>query len=305
MTVADPWGGSTADLLDEAVFAGSIGAETYWLPQIWRMDAMTLIPTLAAQAGSQQLKFGTSIVASYLRHPVTLASQALTANLLVDGRLTLGVGLSHKPVIEAMFEIPFDHPIRDMSEYLDVLVPALEQKPIDARGASVSFHGAMDVPDAPTPELLLAALGPQMLRLCGRRAAGTITFMAGPSTLANDVIPTIQRAAEQAGRPEPRVVVLVGVWITDDAEGARAQTAERLAIYGTVPSYRGLLDREGLSGPEGCTIIGSEDAAREELARYDLGGVTEIGFQILATGEDRDRTRDFVAGLCRGSSPQP
>jgi 5,10-methylenetetrahydromethanopterin reductase len=296
--MADPWGASTADVLDEAVFAGSIGADTYWLAQIWRMDSMTLIPTLAAQTGSQ-LKFGTAIVASYLRHPVTLASQALTANLLVDGRLTLGVGLSHKPVIEGMFEIPFDRPIRDISEYLDVLVPALEQKPIDAHGASVSFHGVMDVPEAPAPELLLAALGPQMLRLCGARTAGTITFMAGPSTLSDFVIPTVHRAAEHAGRAAPRVVVLVGMWITDDPAAARAQAADRLAIYGTAPSYRALLDREGLVGPEECTIIGSEDAAREELARYDLEGVTEIGIQILADGQDRDRTRQFIASLCR------
>src|SRR5262249_39119096 len=153
----------------------------------------------------------------------------LTANQLIDGRLSLGVGLSHKPVIEAMFEIPFDHPLRDMSEYLDVLVPALQQKPIDAHGASVSYHGEMDVPGAPAPAVLLAALGPQMLRLCGARSAGTITLFAGPSTLADFIIPTLHRAAEQAGRATPRVVVLIGVWITDDPVAARAQLAERLA----------------------------------------------------------------------------
>ena len=296
--LADPWGSTADSVLDEAEFAGRIGAETYWLAQVWRMDSMTLIPSLAARSGPD-LKFGTSIVASYLRHPVTLASQALTANLLVDGRFTLGVGLSHNFIIEGMFDIPFDRPLRHLGEYLDILVPALEQKPIDAHGDSVSYHGVIDVPGAPVPDLMLAALGPQMLRLCGSRTGGTITWMMGANSIAEFVIPTIHDAAERAGRPAPRVVVLVPVWITDDAASARAQTAENLAIYGQAPSYRSALDREGLAGPEDYAIIGSEDDAREQLARYDLPGVTEIGIQVLAGGEHRDRTREFITTLCQ------
>ena len=294
--MADPWSGSAADVLEEATFAGSVGADTYWLAQVWRMDSMTLIPSLAAAAGPD-LKFGSGIVCSYLRHPVTLASQALTTNVLVDGRYTLGVGLSHQVILEPMFGIDFTRPLRAMREYLDVLLPAIAQQPVDADGETVSFHGAVDVPGAAAPDVVLAALGPQMLRLCGERTAGTITWMTGPQTLAGYVVPAITAAAERGGRDAPRIVALVPMWITDDTAAARTASAERLDIYGMAPSYRSMLQREGWAAPEDAVLIGNEDHVRASIERYREAGATEMGIQILGTGDDRDRTRAFVADL--------
>ena len=162
-------------------WAATAGVHAYWLVQVWRYDAFTLIPSLAA--GAPNLQFGTSVVATFHRHPMTMASQALTVNLLTGGRFTLGIGLMHKPVIEGMFGLSFDKPVRHMNEYLDILLPLLAQKPSDASGAVWTYRGSIDVPGAPECPVLLAALGPQMLRVCGRRTAGTITWMTGPHTI--------------------------------------------------------------------------------------------------------------------------
>jgi F420-dependent oxidoreductase-like protein len=295
--MADPWSATTADLMDEAAFAGEVGAETYWIAQIWRMDSMTLIPSLAAKAGPD-LKFASGIVNAYLRHPVTLASQALTTNLLVDGRYTLGVGPSAKSMMEDMFEVPFDRPLRYMSEYLDVLVPALDQQAVDAHGDSVSYHGPVDVPGASAPDLMLAALSPGMLRLCGRRTAGTITWLTGPRTLADYVVPTIREAAAEAGRPSPRVVALVPLLVTDDVAAGREHALAQLGIYAINPSYARMVEREGLAGPQDAAIIGSEELARDALAAYDQEGVTEVALQILGPRAEHGRTRAFIADLC-------
>ena len=87
-----------------------------------------------------------------------------------------------------------------------------------------------------------------MLRIAGRRTAGTITWMAGPRTLAEYVVPTLRAAADDAGR-QAEVVAALPVCVTDDPGKARAAAAEIYAIYGALPSYRGMLDREGAEGP--------------------------------------------------------
>jgi F420-dependent oxidoreductase-like protein len=289
------WTSTLADMRDEVAWAATAGAHTYWLAQVWRYDAFTLIPSLAADA--PDLQFGTSVVATFQRHPMTMASQALTANLLTGGRFTLGIGLMHKPVIEGMFGLSFDKPVRHMNEYLDILLPLLAQKPADVSGAVWTYRGSVDVPGAPECPLLLAALGPEMLSVCGRRTAGTITWMTGPRTIHDHVVPTLTAAAESAGRPAPRVVALVPVHVTDDVADARARAARVLGMYGTMPSYRAMLDREGFTGPEDFALIGSEDAVRDGLERYRAAGATDVGISVAAPTIDRDRTREFIANF--------
>lgn len=295
----DPWSGTLADLRGEVAWAATVGAHTYWLAQVWRYDAFTLIPSLAADA--PDLQFATGVAATFHRHPMTMASQALTANLLTGGRFTLGIGLMHKPVIEGMFGLSFDKPVRHISEYLDILLPLLAQKPSDAAGAAWTYHGPIDVPGAPECPVLLAALGTQMLGVCGRRTAGTITWMTGPHTIREHVVPTLTAAASSAGREAPRVVALVPVHVTDDVAAARARAAQALGVYGTMPSYRAMLDREGLTGPEDFAIVGGEEAVRDGLEAYRAAGVTDLGIAVAADAVDRDRTRELVASFVAGS----
>ncbi|MGD9754842.1 MAG: TIGR03564 family F420-dependent LLM class oxidoreductase [Acidimicrobiia bacterium] len=283
------------DLVDEVAFAASAGVARYWLAQVWRFDAMGVIPTLAA--GAPALEFGVGVAAIYHRHPMTMATQALTTSLLTGGRFTLGVGMMHKPFIEGAFEIPFDRPVQFMREYLDILQPLLQDGAADVSGSMVSYHGPVDVPGSTACPVVLAALGPRMLRLCGERTDGTITWMTGAATVRNHIVPTITAAAEAAGRPAPRVIVGVPIHITDDVAAAKERAAAMFALYGQMPSYRAMLDREGLAGAEDIVLAGDEARVRGLLAPYLDSGATELIFQIAANDADRQRTREFVATL--------
>ena len=145
--------------------------------------------------------------------------------------------------------------------------------------------------------MLLAALGPQMLALAGSRTAGTVTWMTGPKTIGSHIVPTISDAAHKAGRPAPRIAALVPIHITDDTRGARLAAAEKLALYGQLPSYRHMLDREGFDGPADAALIGNEAFVREQIGAYAAAGVTDLGLAILAGDADRDRTRELIASL--------
>src|SRR6478736_2112166 len=139
-----------------------------------------------------------------------------------SGRLTLGLGLSHRAVTERVWGVPWDRPIRRMSEYLDGLLPLLDGRKADAAGETVTTRGSLRIA-APRPDVYIAALGPQMLRLAGRRTRGTVTWMTGPRTLAEHVGPTLRDAAEEAGRPREavRVVASLPVSVTDQVDRAR------------------------------------------------------------------------------------
>ncbi|MGH3970309.1 MAG: LLM class flavin-dependent oxidoreductase, partial [Mycobacterium sp.] len=177
--------------------------------------------------------------------------------------------------------------------YLDGLQPLLAGEAADAVGETVTTRGALQIPDARPPEVYIAALGPQLLRLAGRRTAGTVTWMTGPKTLADHIGPTLRQAAADAGRPDgsAQVVAALPVSVTDDVAGARAQAAEQFAMYGHLPSYRAMLDREGFAGPEDAVIIGDEAAVSERIAGLRAAGVDEfVGVVFDRTDEVRART---------------
>lgn len=292
---SEPFGATLEDIKEEVAIAQKSNASTYWLAQIWRYDALTLIPTLSQMA--PDVEFASGVVASYLRHPMTLASQALTVNLLTKNKFTLGVGLMHKPLIEGMFEMSFDKPARHMKEYLDILLPLLNQNAVDTSGTTVSYHGAMQVPGASSCQVMLAALGPKMLRLCGERTQGTITWMTGADTIRDYIRPTIVSAAENAKRPAPRIAALLPIIVTDEENAGREVAASQFEIYGQMPSYRAMLDKSGLAKPEDYVLIGNEDKVAEGLRAYAAAGVTDCGLLVAGAGEFRTRGFEFVQSL--------
>jgi alkanesulfonate monooxygenase SsuD/methylene tetrahydromethanopterin reductase-like flavin-dependent oxidoreductase (luciferase family) len=166
------------------------------------------------------IEVGTGVLPIQVQHPMQLAQRALTVNLISGGRLVLGLGLSHKVVSQNTWGIPFDRPVRRMSEFLDGLLPLLTGDKADATGEFTSTRGELRIPGAPTPPVYLAALGPQMLKLAGRRTAGTVTWMTGPRTVAEHVRPVLQ---EVAGGRKVEVVTALPICVTDDPAAARAQ----------------------------------------------------------------------------------
>jgi len=223
-----------------------------------------------------------------------LAQRALTLNMIANGRFTLGIGVTHRAVTEGMWGISWDRSVRRLSEYLDGLLPLLAGKDVNSEGELVTTRGALQIAGAPTPEVYVAALGPQMLKVAGRRTAGTITWMTGPKTLRDHIGPTLRAAAAEAGREQGavRVVAALPVSVTEDVDAARALAAQRLAMYGQLPSYRAMLDREGYAGPEDAALIGSEETVTERLDELSAAGVDEFGGDLFdPSPEGRERSR--------------
>lgn len=272
------------------------GFHQLWMANIFGLDAISSL----AMAGreTERIRLGTAVVPTFPRHPTAIAQQALTAQVAAGGRFELGIGLSHKMLMEDMLGFSFDRPARHMKEYLAVLAPLLRGEGVQHQGEQyrVAFH--LDVPGAAEVPLLVAALGPVMLRLAGRHTAGTITWMTGPKTLSTHTVPRLRRAAEEAGRPEPRVVGGFPIAVTDDVAAAKEEVAQSLEMYGQLPSYRNMLDREGLEGPADIAILGDEASVRDQLAELGDAGVTDLCAAIVPVEEStRQRTLELLQSL--------
>ncbi len=298
VSLADPQGPGALNLLRDQIHrAADEGFSSAWMTNIFGLDALTAL----AVAGSQvpEIELGTAVVPVYPRHPAALAQQALTVAAAVDGRLTLGIGLSHKIVIEDMYGYSFDRPARYMREYLSILMPLLERQPVKFTGETLRASIGLSVPYAGRVPVLLAALAPQMLRLAGERTEGTVLWMTGPETVASYVAPALTSAAEAAGRPQPRVVCILPVCVTGDPDGARARANEVFAIYAQLPSYRAMLDREGAAGPADVAIVGDEDTVSAQILGLERAGVTDFVAGEFSGGDQGARTRALLASLAR------
>jgi F420-dependent oxidoreductase-like protein len=271
------------------------GFRRVWMAQMpYDADLTTVLGIAFREVDG--IEIGSAVIPIQSQHPMQLAQRALTLSLISGGRFKLGIGMSHRLVTEGMWGVSWDRALRQMREYLDALQPLLAGQPADATGEFWTARGALQVP-APEPELYMAALGPQMLRLAGRRTAGTLTWMTGPKTLAGHVVPALRGAAAEAGRPESavRVAASLPISVTDDVAGARKQAAQEFAVYGTLPSYRAMLDREGYAGPEDAAIIGDEDTVSERLDELSAAGVDEFTASLFdASPEVRARTRALL-----------
>ncbi len=278
--------------------AADAGLDSVFFSQITSWDALTV----AALAGERVpgIELGTAVVQTYPRHPLALAGQALTAQAATGDRLTLGIGPSHKPIIEGRFGHSFDRPARHTREYLAALRPLLRGEDVEYRGETLTVTGRVDVPGAAPPPVLISALGPVMLRLAGAVADGTVTVWTGPETVADHIVPTIGRAASAAGRPAPRVVASVIMSVTTDPERVTRQVAEAAGAASDLPSYRALLDRQGKSGVHETVVAGDEAVVERAVRRYAEAGATEL--LVSPLGTERERTRTFeLAGSLRRS----
>jgi F420-dependent oxidoreductase-like protein len=272
------------------------GFRRIWMTQM-PFDGDLLTVLAVAMREVDTIEMGSAVLPIQNQHPVLLAQRVLMLNRIADGRFLLGLGMTHQAVTEGMWGIPYDKPVRRMREYLDGLQPLLAGEAVNAVGETVTARGALQIADVQTPEIYLAALGPQMLRLAARRTAGTLTWMCGPKTLSEHIGPTLRDAASEAGRPDGsvRVVASLPVSVTDDVAGARAQAAEQLAMYGTLPSYRAMLDREGYANAEDAAIIGDEKTVSDRLDELAAIGVDEFTAVVFdSSPEVRERTRALL-----------
>lgn len=274
--------------------AAAFGFDAAWFSNIFGLDAITTSAVVGSHVPG--IALGTAVVPTFPRHPAAMAQQAATAQDACGGRFILGIGLSHQVVIESMFGLSFDKPARHMREYLSVLVPLLRDGKVAFNGEVYRVQSTLDRP-AGGPPVLVAALGPTMLRITGELADGTLTWMTGVKTLADHVVPNITKAAAEAGRPAPHVVAGVPVCVTGDADGARERAAKTFAVYGQLPSYRAMLDREGAAGPENLAVVGDEETVAAAVRGYADAGVTDFNGVVFGDHEERERTYQVLAGL--------
>ncbi len=292
-------GGGTIDAaVDSVRKARDAGYSSAWFSNIFGLDGMTACAVVGREV--PDITLGTFVVPTYSRHPLYMAQQAMTTQAATGGRFVLGIGLSHKIVIEGILGLSFAKPARHMREYLEVLMPILQAGSVQHAGEVYrvdNTFGPLERMGTTPPKVVVAALGPVMLRLAGRLTDGTATWMTGPNTIADHVAPTIRQAASEAGRPEPMVIAGVPVSVTDDPDAARAEAEQVFAIYGTLPSYRAMLDREGAAGPGDVALVGDEDTVRAGIARYADAGVTDLN---VAPFGDVPRTTALIQTLLPG-----
>lgn len=298
--IADGGGQKLENLVAQFVAAEADGFEAAWVPNIFGHDALTLC-ALAGNATSK-LEIGTAVVPTFSRHPLYMAQQALSTQAAAGGRFVLGIGPSHKIVIENMLGLSFEKPARHVREYVRVVKDLIDEGKTSFEGETYHVNGGLQIASSPCP-VLIGALGPVMRKIGGTYADGTITWMTGPRVLGESLVPELCAAAEAAGRPAPRVVAGVPIVLTHDPDGAREAASKMFSLYGTLPSYRAMLDAEGVSEPGELAIAGDERCIEEGITRLASAGVTDFNAAFFPFGDDPKaaiaRTRDFVASLAR------
>jgi F420-dependent oxidoreductase-like protein len=290
MIGADGANNTLDDIVNVAMRAEAAGLDNVWLANIFGFDAISTLAIVGRE--TDRIGLGTAVTPTYPRHPTAIAQQALTTAAASKNRFTLGIGLSHQVVIENMLGLSYDKPAKHMREYLEVLMPLTRGETVNYDGDQYSVHGlALDVPGADRMPVVVAALGPVMLKIAGELADGTNTWMVGPKTMAKHIVPGL-------GRSDATVVGGVPIVLTTNIDQARETIGKNLVMYGQLPSYRAMLDREGAAGPQDIAIVGDENTLRGEIKRFEDAGVTDFNAAIMDVEEGAyDRTLEFLSSM--------
>lgn len=289
--------GDVAEAVAHATTAEVDGFANYWLPEhpTGGVDVLTMLTLIGQSVATMEL--GTAIVPTFPRHPMALAAQALTVNSVIPGRLTLGIGLSHRSM---MADLGMDsaRPVRHLIDYLSILGPLLEHGTVDHQGELLSCTATVFTKQDDPPDVLVAALGAQTLKVAGARTSGTSLAWVGPRTVTEHIVPVLTDAADRAGRVAPRVLSTLPICVTDDPMPARRSLAKTAGWYATLPSYAAMFQQEQVADPVDVAIIGTEAEVEERLHGLAAAGVTDFAASELSTTPDeRAATRQLLARL--------
>ncbi|WP_433631584.1 LLM class F420-dependent oxidoreductase [Nocardia sp. CA-120079] len=295
-------------MLDDIEWAESAGLDTAWIPQIpTDFDALITIALMGMK--TTRIELGTAVVPLQAQHPIALARQALSAQAAAGGRLALGVGPSHHWIVQDMLGLPYTKPAAYTRDYLDVLNAGLRGPgQVDIENDTFTVHNPLDLgPVAPVP-VLIAALGPVMLRIAGEQADGTILWMADERAVADHVVPKITKAAADAGRPAPRIIAGLPVCLCapSEVDEAKARANRILGEAEVSPNYQRLLEQGSARDIGDICVAGDERAIAAGLRRFADAGATDLSVRLLPIGDTRDeliaskrRTREMIAELAK------
>ena len=288
--------------VDQARQVAAAGLHSVWFGQRFDYDS----PALAGIVGREVpgLHVGTSAIPVFGRHPLLISSQAQTAQAATHGHYHLGLALGAPSFVENAFGIRYDRPIGLLREFLTALRPLLTTGQADHHGERLTAVTRLpaSVPGAVPPvPVLVAAMGPQALRVSGELSDGILPYLAGPRTLAEHIVPTVTEAAARAGRPAPRIVAFVAGVVTADVDAARDNALQKMAFYEQVPSYQRVIGQEGASRAADLAVIGDEDTIAAAVGRYIDAGATEVVFTQtdLGSAEDQRRTWTVLGELAK------
>ena len=293
-------------MLADAAWAEEAGLASLWIPQIPDdFDALTAAALIGS--ATSRIEIGTAVVPVQPRHPIALAQQALSVQAVAAGRLALGLGVSHHWVIEEMLGLKYDKPAPTMRAYLDVLEQAFRGPGlVEVDNDAFTIRNPLDITDVAPTQVLIAALGPVMLKLAGERTDGTILWLADERAIETHVAPRINAAAEGVGRPTPRIVAGIPVCLCADSEidTAIARTNRVLSEAEISPNYQKLLDHGDAQEVGDILAAGTEAAIEKRLRAFADAGATDVSLRVVPIGQGREellassrRTREFLASL--------
>lgn len=295
-------GGATVDkVVQQARQAEADGFTSLWYASVVTGDP--LVAMAIAGRETSRIELGTAVLQTYPCHPLLQANRAAS---VVDamGRpgFTLGIGPSHEPLIRRVYGLSYDHPGRSTEEYLRILTGVLRGDTVDFDGEdwTARSDGRAVTPAHPVP-VLVAALGPRLLRVAGEVADGTVLWMASPRAIEIHIAPKVHDAAAAVGRPMPRIVAGLPVAVHDDETEARAAAAAHAATYAAMENYQRILEIGNASTPADAAIVGDESAVRAQLRSLLDAGATDVWAAVFPVGDDRAaslrRTMDLLKEL--------
>jgi F420-dependent oxidoreductase-like protein len=292
----DPAARTAAEATALALDAQERGLDALWIAGGWR-EPVTLCALVGQQA--RTIDLGTAIVSVYGIHPTVLAEQALTVNDALQGRFTLGIGVSHRHMVEARLGSDFSKPVRQLREFLTILDGLLTDGSIDFTGELLGSHTELRIQGAPKPDVVVGALSEQSLRVAGALSDGVITTWVPASQIESYALPIVAKAAAAAGRPEPRIIAGTAVCVSTDP-GLRDRAAAEFGVYKTrYTAYAAVFERSGVGGVEDLLLAGDEDAVAEQIRQFEAAGASEFCANVFGTPEEQARTRALLSELAK------
>jgi F420-dependent oxidoreductase-like protein len=293
--------GPTVDkVIEQATTAERDGFASLWFASGVCGDPLSAMAV--AGRATTRIELGTAVLQTYPVHPLVQAARAAaTAAAMGRPGFTLGIGPSHEHVISDKLGLSYANPGRNTEEYVSILSGLLVGQTVTFDGQDWAVHDGA-VPVAQPVPVLLAALGPRLLRVAGEHTDGVVLWMAAERAIELHIAPRLRAAARDAGRVDPRIVAGLPVAVHDDLDEARRAVMETAASYDGLTNYRRILELGGADSPADVAIVGSEAAVTERLRALVDVGVTDIQAFPVGVGEDRRRSRqrttDLLASLC-------
>ena len=279
---------SAKDALQAILYAEQAGVRQVWTTQTpATADALTIYTLAATQTTT--IRFGTSILPIYPRHPLVVAGQARTFHEFAPGRLRLGIGASHRPLVEGIYGIEMQAPLEYLREYTHVLRAALWEGKVDHQGRFLRVHASL--PGTARVPILVSALGEGAFQAAGQVADGAISWVCPAPYLYQTALPALQSGAQHAQRPAPPLVAHVPVALTADRPTVLAAARKRLGNYGRMPFYRNMFARAGYQLSEDnlmpdalidhLVVSGDETAILDRLAGLLADGLDELNVLLV------------------------